>query len=75
MGEGVSVRCGLGRTPQEIAAQLGLRDDEIAEMKADFDAMDTDGSGAVDAEEVRANLAKERNGKAPTEEEVTPIRA
>ena len=55
---------------QEIAAQLGLQDDEIAELKADFDEMDTDGSGTVDVAEVRGSLAKERNGKAPTEEEV-----
>ena len=55
---------------QEIAAQLGLQDDEIAELKTDFDEMDTDGSGTVDVAEVRSSLAKERNGKAPTEEEV-----
>ena len=55
---------------QEIGAQLGLQDDEINEMKADFDEMDTDKSGSVDVTEAKASLTKERHGKKPTEEEV-----
>ena len=60
---------------QEIGAQLGLQDDEINELKADFDAMDTDKSGSVDVAEAKASLTKERNGKAPTEEEVQAMMA
>lgn len=60
---------------QEIGVQLGLQDDEINELKADFDEMDTDKSGSVDVSEAKASLTKERNGKAPTEEEVQAMMA
>ena len=61
--------------PQEIAAKLGLQDDEINELKADFDEMDTDKSGSIDVAEAKASLTKERNGKAPTDEEVQAMMA
>jgi Ca2+-binding EF-hand superfamily protein len=60
---------------QEIGVQLGLQDDEINELKADFDEMDTDKSGSVDVSEAKASLTKERNGKAPTEQEVQAMMA
>jgi Ca2+-binding EF-hand superfamily protein len=60
---------------QEIGAQLGLQDDEINELKADFDEMDTDKSGSVDVAEAKASLTKERNGKAPTDDEVQAMMA
>jgi len=60
---------------QEIGAQLGLQDDEINELKADFDEMDADKSGSVDVAEAKASLTKERNGKAPTDDEVQAMMA
>ena len=55
--------------------QLGLQDDEINELKADFDEMDTDKSGSVDVSEAKASLTKARNGKVRTEEEVQAMMA
>ena len=53
-----------------LKAKLNLSDEEYAELKADFDEIDTNKSGSVDISEVRTLLTKERNGTAPTEEEV-----
>ena len=44
-------------------------------MKADFDEMDADKSGSVDVAEAKASLTKERNGKAPTDDEVQAMMA
>lgn len=49
-----------------LKAKLRLSDEEYAELKADFDEIDTDKSGAVDISEVRTLLAKERNKTAVT---------
>ena len=57
----------------EIMAAHGLSSDEFDEIKADFDALDADGSGAVDAAEVRTLLAKERGGAQPSEAEVAAM--
>ena len=53
-----------------LKAKLRLSDEEYAELKADFDEIDTNKSGTVDISEVRTLLTKERNGTAPTEAEV-----
>jgi Ca2+-binding EF-hand superfamily protein len=53
-----------------LKAKLKLSDEEYAELKADFDEIDTNKSGSVDISEVRTLLTKERNGTAPTEAEV-----
>ena len=53
-----------------LKAKLRLSDEEYAELKADFNEIDTNKSGTVDISEVRTLLTKERNGTAPTEAEV-----
>lgn len=58
-----------------LKAKLNLSDEEYAELKADFDEIDTNKSGSVDISEVRTLLTKERNGTAPTEAEVEEMMA
>ena len=58
-----------------LKAKLNLSDEEYAELKADFDEIDTNKSGSVDVTEVRTLLTKERNGTAPTEAEVEEMMA
>ena len=43
-----------------LQAQFGLSEDELSELQDDFDEIDRDGSGIVDASEVEQLLSRER---------------
>jgi Ca2+-binding EF-hand superfamily protein len=67
---GYAKLCAAEASAPIISARFGISEEDRAELKRDFDEMDADASGSVSSEEVRALLARERGGTAPSEADV-----
>mmetsp|Transcript_75455 Transcript_75455/g.125809 ORF Transcript_75455/g.125809 Transcript_75455/m.125809 type:complete len:308 (-) Transcript_75455:216-1139(-) len=58
---------------QQSMKTFDIEYDEYDELRKDFDAVDANGSGTLDVDEVRKLLSQERNGTAPTETELAAM--